>query len=186
MGWLLLVGLVLLGTGAVASAHVVAPGSLGRLARWPVDPSLVSRIGDGLGAGREHQGVDLFVPAGTPVLAPEDLHIVRAINGSLSTKESQQKAGQWVDGRGAGGRILRFLHLRENPPVKAGDSVRLGALVGFVAETGTSGNLRSPPHLHFEVRQAPVRGQAYGPARNPLALLPPTGRSALDGRLEKA
>ncbi len=186
----LALGLLVLGGGEEDSPQNKAldrlRGKLPRLPGWPVDPALVSRIGDALGANRGHQGVDLFVPAKTDVVAPEALRIIRSVNGSKGTTDSQKRAGQWVDAEGLeSGLLLRFLHLVEDPPlpVKAGQVLKRGDLIGRVAPTGSSGNFHSPPHLHLEARAPAERGEVYGPPLDPLAVLPEVHKPTLDGRL---
>jgi hypothetical protein len=100
-----------------------------------------------LGGRRQHKGVDLAVPAGTPIFAAADGVVGRA---------------DWFSGYGLfvalehGGAIeTRYGHMsRLN--VFAGQSVRKGDLIGYVGTTGRT----TGPHLHYEVR---IEGVAVNP-----------------------
>lgn len=100
-----------------------------------------------LGTVREHRGVDLAAPTGSPILAPSAGVVGRA---------------GWAGGYGiavslehGGGIQTRYGHLaRLN--VVAGQTVRQGDILGYVGSTGLS----TGPHLHYEVR---VNGQAVNP-----------------------
>ena len=144
-------------------------------------------LGAGAGARRPghvpeiHQGLDLHAPAGTPVVAPTRLRVTRVVDGTRAAVNSPRwKAGLYVEGEDRAGRILRFQHLKPGSvSLREGDVLAPGERIGAVAEQGTSGNLHSAPHLHFEVRQ----GRADGPVLDPLTLLPPTGNRSLDRRI---
>jgi len=92
--------------------------------------------------GHSHQGQDLVATEGTPVLAPR--------GGTITNVAYQAEgAGHYVtlDGEGED-RDYAFMHLKTGSiPVKEGDRVSSGQLVGEVGSTGAS----SGPHLHFEV-----------------------------------
>jgi murein DD-endopeptidase MepM/ murein hydrolase activator NlpD len=104
--------------------------------------SIRSVFGDPRDAGvRRHEGVDIFAPRGTPVLAATDGLVVR------------------VGETARGGRVVWLLdprrgistyyaHLDEQH-VSTGAIVRAGETLGTV---GTTGNARTtPPHLHFGI-----------------------------------
>ena len=93
------------------------------------------------GGARSHEGVDIFAPIGTPVVAPTDGYIKVA------------------DERGIGGKVI-WLEDHHNPQslyfahlsdwnVKRGDRVKAGDTIGFVGNTGNAST--TPPHLHFGV-----------------------------------
>ncbi len=95
------------------------------------------------GGRRSHEGVDIFAPRGTPILAPTDGYVrtagVRGIGGNVvwlyDSKRSQS---------------LYFAHLNEIL-VEKGDQIKLGDTLGTV---GNTGNARTtPPHLHFGIYQ---------------------------------
>lgn len=154
---------------------------------WPVPLEAIESIGDALGAPRRHgphQGLDIVCAAGTPVLAPLDCTIVRVVDGARTGTVSGPAAGLFIDARTESGDLLRFLHLRlGSVRVQPGDRVKAGAELAQVADAGTSGLGTARPHLHFEVREAPEAGRAYGPPVNPLQVLPFTGRAQLDKQI---
>ena len=100
-----------------------------------------------LGGRRQHKGVDLAAPTGTPIHAAADGVVGRA---------------DWFSGYGLyvaiehGGEIeTRYGHMsRLN--VAAGQTVHKGDIIGYVGTTGRS----TGPHLHYEVR---VAGEAVNP-----------------------
>lgn len=93
------------------------------------------------GGRRSHEGVDIFAPRGTPVLAAADGVIRRVQVTRLGGKVV------WLRDpvRNAS---LYFAHL-DSQAVRAGQRVRTGDVLGFV---GNTGNARTTnPHLHFGV-----------------------------------
>jgi murein DD-endopeptidase MepM/ murein hydrolase activator NlpD len=103
-------------------------------------------------ASRNHKGVDIRGPIGTPIYATADAMVGRA---------------QWVRGYGKlielehGNAIqTRYGHLSALN-VAPGQRVRQGDLIGFMGSTGNS----TGSHLHYEVRVA-------GDAVNPNSFLP--------------
>jgi murein DD-endopeptidase MepM/ murein hydrolase activator NlpD len=102
------------------------------------------RYGDGFGAGRGHDGQDVFADCGTPMVA--------ARAGRVQDRGSHSSAGNYVviDGRRTR-RDYVYMHLRRRATVGQGDRVRTGQRIGAV---GASGNA-SGCHLHFEIWSAP-------------------------------
>ncbi len=98
------------------------------------------------GGRRQHEGVDIFAPRGTPVIA--------AANGYASRVRTTSIGGKVVWLRDADrGQSLYYAHL-DSQVVQSGMRVRIGDTLGFV---GNTGNARTtPPHLHFGIYQ---RGQ---------------------------
>lgn len=93
------------------------------------------------GGRREHHGVDIFAPRGTPVLA--------AAAGTINRVEVTNLGGKvvWLRDpvRNAN---LYYAHL-DSQAVRSGERVEIGDTLGFV---GNTGNARTtPPHLHFGV-----------------------------------
>jgi hypothetical protein len=92
--------------------------------------------------GHRHQGQDLAAAEGTPVVAPR--------GGLIEAVQYQARgAGHYVvlDGDDEDYDYV-FMHLRTGSiPVKQGDRVRTGQLIGEVGNTGSS----SGAHLHFEI-----------------------------------
>lgn len=97
-------------------------------------------LGDCLGAGRNHEGCDLIVPAGTSILASEGGVVVENNGGGA--------AGNHVIIKGTSGRFFIYMHMIELSPVKKGTTVKTGESIGRV---GCSGRCTGD-HLHFEIR----------------------------------
>ena len=124
--------------------------SLGR--RAPLDfPVLTdapdpirSRFGASRDGGRrEHHGIDIFAPRGTPVLAAADGVVVRSGNSGRGGLHVWQQA-ETASGQRLGS--LYYAHL-DAVEVLAGTRVTRGTRLGTV---GNTGNARTtPPHLHF-------------------------------------
>ncbi|HYF28445.1 MAG TPA: peptidoglycan DD-metalloendopeptidase family protein [Baekduia sp.] len=106
------------------------------------------RFGDGLGAGRGHEGQDMTAPCGTPVVA--------ARGGRVRETGSDAVRGHYVvvDPAGADGASTAYLHLLEPAAVAPGTHVTTGQPLGLVGSTGRS----SGCHLHFEMWSAPGYG----------------------------
>lgn len=101
-----------------------------------------SSFGAGRDAGRrQHEGIDIFAPRGTPAIAAADGWIARQTRNQLGGNV----VWLWSPDSGVS---LYYAHL-ERQAVKPGDRVRTGDVVGYV---GNSGNARgTAPHLHFGV-----------------------------------
>ena len=99
--------------------------------------------GDGLGAGRDHQGQDVFADCGTKMVA--------ARAGKVETSESHASAGNYlvIDGKKTDTDYV-YMHLQEPSPLAVGDKVKTGGAIGLVGETGNA----SGCHLHFEMWDA--------------------------------
>lgn len=143
---------------------------------WPVPFDRIQKVGDTVMAVRKkpnrkpqpHNGLDIMVPAGTPVTAVMAGRVVRRSDGRNSAEPKKRAAGLWVDIEGT--YLIRYLHLG-SAVVKVGDVVKVGQPLGVVAAPHTSG-LAGAPHLHLEVRTV-IAGHGYGPPIDPLRLLPP-------------
>jgi murein DD-endopeptidase MepM/ murein hydrolase activator NlpD len=113
--------------------------------RSPVSGFAVSTISSGFGAprdggARDHHGIDIFRPRGTPVVAAAD--------GVVSLDETP-RGGRVVWLRDARTRRnIYYAHL-DDWAVTSGAMVRAGDVLGYI---GNTGNARTtPPHLHFGV-----------------------------------
>jgi len=117
---------------------------------WPV----VGPVGSPFGHrnGRPHEGIDLKVPAGTPVRAAEF--------GRVVTSASLGTYGNIVAIRHAGTFVTVYAHNEANL-VAQGDWVSRGQVIARVGQTGNA----TGPHLHFEIRRDRK-------PRNPLYYLP--------------
>jgi murein DD-endopeptidase MepM/ murein hydrolase activator NlpD len=100
--------------------------------------------GDGFGAGRNHQGQDVFAKCGTPLLA--------ARGGRVQANKTHPAAGNYlvVDGKGTGTDFV-YAHLQQRSPLRPGARVRTGQRIGLVGDSGNAAGC----HLHFEVWSAP-------------------------------
>ncbi len=103
--------------------------------------SIVSSFGDPRDAGgREHQGIDIFAPRGTRVVA--------AAEGWVSSATTNNLGGNVVWIRTPRGHSHYYAHLDQRL-VGAGTHVRAGEPIGTV---GNTGNARTTaPHLHFGI-----------------------------------
>lgn len=123
------------------------------------------------GGSRDHHGVDIFAPRGTPVLAAAD-----GIVGSVATTDIGGRVVWLYDA--TQGQSLYYAHL-DDWAVRDGQRVAAGDVLGFV---GNTGNARTtPPHLHFGIySRGPVDPLPFIRAsdRVPAA---PAGRLALLG-----
>lgn len=117
----------------VVGASLVFPVSgydTGAIKSWFGDPRS--------GGSREHHGVDIFAPRGTPVVA--------AAKATVRSTRPNRLGGKVVWLRDELGRSLYYAHL-DSQAVRRGDLVEPGDTLGFV---GNTGNARTtPPHLHF-------------------------------------
>ncbi len=100
-----------------------------------------------LGGRRNHKGIDLAQPSGTPVYATAD--------GVVGRAEWFSSYGNYIQIEHGGEMQTRYAHL-SGYAVAAGEFVHKGQLIGFVGSTGRS----TGPHLHYEVR---VAGEAVDP-----------------------
>jgi murein DD-endopeptidase MepM/ murein hydrolase activator NlpD len=117
---------------------------------WPVAGPVGSSFGER--NGRPHEGIDLEVPAGTPVRASEF--------GRVVTSTSMGSYGNIVAVRHAGTFVTVYAHNEANL-VAPGDWVSRGQVIARVGQTGNA----TGPHLHFEIRRDRR-------PRNPLYYLP--------------
>ena len=100
--------------------------------------------GDGLGAGRGHQGQDVFARCGTKIVA--------ARGGKVQTNAYQSAAGYYVviDGKKTG-EDYAYMHMEKKGRPKEGSRVRTGEMIGRESDTGDAQGC----HLHFEIWSAP-------------------------------
>jgi murein DD-endopeptidase MepM/ murein hydrolase activator NlpD len=87
---------------------------------------------------RHHEGIDIYAPRRTPVLAVAD--------GNAMYRENPRGGHSvWVNTAGVS---YYYAHL-ERVAVGGGERVRTGDVIGYVGNSGNAANL--PPHLHFGV-----------------------------------
>ena len=113
------------------------------------------------GGAREHHGVDIFAPRGTPVLASLDARVSRVETSNLGGHVV------WLQPLFSNTRLY-YAHL-DSQTVEQGQFVFMGETIGTV---GNTGNARTtPPHLHFGVY---IRN--LGGPRDPYPFLEQTSR----------
>jgi len=106
--------------------------------------SIGSFYGDPRDAGkRKHEGIDIFAPKGTPVLAPADGVVAQVGNSKLGGKTV------WMNDVKRG-HSYYFAHL-DSQMVRTGKKVKQGDVLGTVGNTGNA--KYTPSHLHFGVYQ---------------------------------
>jgi murein DD-endopeptidase MepM/ murein hydrolase activator NlpD len=100
--------------------------------------------GDGIGAGRGHQGQDVFAKCGTRTEA--------ARGGRVQVRQYHSSAGYYIviDGKGTG-RDYVYMHMKKRGRISQGVRVRTGQRIGYVGETGNA----SGCHVHFEIWSGP-------------------------------
>ena len=132
---------------APSAAGPIRPGAGGLI--WPVNGPIVSPFG--MRWGRLHAGVDIAVPAGTPIRAAKSGKVILIAAGSAATATTPASA------MAAGSRPV-------TPTSRAiatsvGASVSKGQVIGSVGCTGHCFG----DHLHFETRisGAPVNPAGY-------------------------
>ncbi|CAN5171285.1 peptidoglycan DD-metalloendopeptidase family protein [soil metagenome] len=106
---------------------------------WPVNGPVVSPFGPRW--GRLHAGIDIAVPAGTPIRAPKD--------GSIVLVQSDAESGGYgnytcIDHGGG----LSTCHAHQSSFAITSGSVKQGDVIGYVGCTGHCYG----DHLHFETR----------------------------------
>ncbi|MDE2435735.1 MAG: M23 family metallopeptidase [Sphingomonadales bacterium] len=139
-------------TSAIGATTGFRPHGVSIPSRMPVNgAALTSGYGmrwhPVLGGRRNHKGVDLAEPVGTPVYATAD--------GVVSRADWFSSYGLFISLEHGAEIQTRYGHLsRLN--VAAGQAVHKGDVIGYVGTTGRS----TGPHLHYEVR---VAGNAVNP-----------------------
>jgi murein DD-endopeptidase MepM/ murein hydrolase activator NlpD len=100
--------------------------------------------GDGIGAGRGHQGQDILARCGKRVVAAQ--------RGRVAYRDYQGAAGNYVVIDGAGRRADEvYMHLQRRASVRKGERVEAGDPLGRVGDTGDA----TACHLHFEMWSEP-------------------------------
>lgn len=111
--------------------------------------------GDGFGAGRGHQGQDVFARCGKNLVAVRDARV--------QSRAYQSSAGHYIvlDVEGSG-LDFAYMHLKKKAIPRTGSKVRKGQKIGEVGQTGNA----SGCHLHFEKWSSPGYYQGGSPKRS--------------------
>lgn len=127
---------------------------------WPVEGGRVTS-GFGRRRHRDHDGIDIVVEKGTPVMASRSGQVIfsgrfRGYGNLIVLKHPENF-------------FTAYGHLLESR-TKKGERVGQGEVIGSVGRSGRA----STPHLHFEIRQKTV-------PTDPLPYLPPERALATGG-----
>lgn len=105
-------------------------------AAWWTDDWHAPRSG-----GRLHQGLDIFAPFGTPIVASAD--------GVISQKAVGSLCGLGIEITDAQGVEYYHCHLSAYVEgVEIGTTVKVGQVIGYIGNSGNA--ISTPPHVHFE------------------------------------
>lgn len=118
-------------------------GNLSGKMMWPVDGKISSPFGKWRGS-HKHQGIDIPMPAGTPIRAAKNGIIARTGNNSTMGFRGYGNFVLMDHGDGLQTFYAHCLSLAVVP----GQRVMQGQVIGYVGNTGRS----TANHLHFEVR----------------------------------
>ena len=127
---------------------------------WPTQGTITSGFGlRNLGVREFHNGIDIANDKGTPIVA--------AHAGTIDEAGWCIGYGYCVKIRHVGGLVSEYGHLVAKPPVRAGQRVQTGELVGHMGTTydRSGGGYSTGVHLHFTLR-------SNGRAVNPRTYLP--------------
>lgn len=102
-------------------------------------PAVDFTYGDGLGAGRNHMGIDLLGKSGSPIYAVDA--------GKVSRSGYQSNGALVLDIDSKGGHMWFYGHFSKIL-FSEGDTVKAGQLIGYMGDTGSPGAV----HLHIELR----------------------------------
>jgi murein DD-endopeptidase MepM/ murein hydrolase activator NlpD len=119
---------------------------------WPITGPLSSYFGPTHPLGID---IDLYGRAGAPIVAARAGTVIFAGGNPCCSY------GYYVQVDHGDGFMTLYAHFQAPPPVKIGQRVEQGQVVGYAGTTGNSTGV----HLHFELRWA-------GVAQNPLHFLP--------------
>ena len=109
---------------------------------WPVDGKISSYFG--IRGKRKHQGIDIPMPAGTPIRAAKNGVVARTGNNSTIGFRGY---GNFVM-LDHGGNLRTFYAHCSSVAVVEGQRIMQGQIIAYVGNTGRS----TANHLHFEVR----------------------------------
>lgn len=118
---------------------------------WPVTNVIITQYfgntafaQSGAYNGNGHNGIDLGIPIGTPILAAQD-GVIKGI-GNTDAQCPNASYGKWILVEHPNGLSTMYAHLSQHA-VSTGQSVKRGEVIGYGGNTGYS----TGPHLHFTV-----------------------------------
>ncbi|TVR71089.1 MAG: M23 family metallopeptidase [Spirochaetaceae bacterium] len=129
--------------------RIIAEASLAFPVEGVGPERILSFYGDSRGGGsRIHEGVDIFAPRGTPLLATSDAVVFRVgwrdRGGNIVSLRDEERD-----------LMIYYAHLEEQL-VTTGQRVSAGDVIGTVGNTGNA--IHTPPHLHIGIYQGGWRG----------------------------
>jgi len=131
----------LLSGGTVVSTAIPSIVPLDHFSPMQTGASVGKKVNPFYKTIHDHDGMDLVAPAGTPVRCTADGKVTRVVR-------SEKGMGNQVTVSHRGGIETVYAHL-EVVRVSEGQSLRQGALLGTVGQTGSC----FAPCLHYEVRR---------------------------------
>lgn len=96
---------------------------------------------------RVHEGIDLFAPVGTPVMASRSGRVIAA--------GESRGMGKFIIIRHPGNLMTIYGHLSKIY-VRKNDFVKQAQVIGCVGKTGNANFGDIQPHLHFEIKKKGV------------------------------
>ncbi len=136
-------------------------------------------------SGSEHHGIDIWWSSGNT--EGQELHAItggvvdRSEGGARPKDGSNGGCGnniRWLDDAGY---LHWYMHMRDDPLFKAGDTIEPGAVVGYAGDTGGSDGA----HLHYNINNSEgFGGWSKDAAVNPLTYFKnynPSGGANLSG-----
>lgn len=107
------------------------------------DVSFTDTYGAARSGGRSHEGVDMFAPEGTPLVAVADgtTFLVENVDDDIGG------VSLWI--RARNGETYYYAHNNTNVVQADGVHVRRGQILAYVGRTGNAEGTK--PHLHFEI-----------------------------------
>ena len=99
------------------------------------------------GCTRFHEGLDIFGQEGTPLVATADGVVTQKLVGDTSGISLEIEDAQGVQ--------YFYAHLSAwAEPIRVGDQVHVGQVIGYLGHTGNA--IYTPPHLHLEIQPGGV------------------------------
>ncbi|NLF34406.1 MAG: M23 family metallopeptidase [Clostridiales bacterium] len=149
---------------ALGHADTSRPAEARVVYTWPVKGEIINDFSlevlaydPTMGDWRTHSGLDLAAELGAEVLAIS--------GGTVREVFYDDLMGTTVVIDHSETLSSSYANLAANPPVKAGDEVTTGAVIGSVGDSAVA-EQALPAHLHFEMEE-------HGEAVDPIGYLPP-------------